>query len=230
MKKLEQELLNLGKILTLIERHFGMDCEVVLHDLTKPYDHTIIDIRNGFVTSRKIGDCGSNLGLEVLKGKVKDGDRFNYITYSKDNKILRSSTIYLYDDQNKVIGSMCVNTDITEMVKFEKYLKQNNKFDFDEETVNHETVEFFVNDVQELLEKLCIQGECLIGKPAAIMDREEKIKFLKFLDEKGAFLITRSSEKVCEFLSISKFTLYKYLEGIRNNSANDKNNKQGIVK
>ena len=86
MKKLEQELLNLGKILTLIERHFGMDCEVVLHDLTKPYDHTIIDIRNGFVTSRKIGDCGSNLGLEVLKGKVKDGDRFNYITYSKDNK------------------------------------------------------------------------------------------------------------------------------------------------
>ena len=125
---------------------------------------------------------------------------------------------------------MCVNTDITEMVKFEKYLKQNNKFDFDEETVNHETVEFFVNDVQELLEKLCIQGECLIGKPAAIMDREEKIKFLKFLDEKGAFLITRSSEKVCEFLSISKFTLYKYLEGIRNNSANDKNNKQGIVK
>lgn len=225
MKTLEKEMQIFEKILTMIEKHFGPDTEIVLHDLTKPYEHTIIDIRNGNVTGRKIGDCGSNLGLEVLKGKVKDGDRFNYVTYLKDNKIIRSSSIYLYNDKNKVIGSICINTDITELVKFEKYLKQNNKFDLDEEMAKQDTVEFFVNDVQELLEKLCMQGQRLIGKPAAIMDREEKINFLKFLDEKGAFLITRSSEKVCQFLSISKFTLYKYLEGIRGNGTNGINNK-----
>ena len=58
----------LNKILTLIELQFGSKCEVVLHDLTKPYDHTIVDIRNGYITGRKVGDCGSNLGLEVMRG------------------------------------------------------------------------------------------------------------------------------------------------------------------
>ena len=74
------------KLLTMLEEQYGPDNEIVLHDLTKPYDNTIIDIRNGHVTNRKIGDCGSNLGLEVLKGTVKDGDQYNYITYLSSSR------------------------------------------------------------------------------------------------------------------------------------------------
>ena len=51
------------------------------------------------------------------------------------------------------------------------------------------------------------------------MGREEKMKFLKYLDSKGAFLISKSSEKVCEFLGISKYTLYNYLETVRSEGA-----------
>lgn len=47
------------------------------------------------------------------------------------------------------------------------------------------------------------------------MNKEDKMEFLSILDKKGAFLIAKSSEKICGYLGISKFTLYKYLDAIR---------------
>ena len=68
----------LEQFVNLIEQQFGRHCEVVLHDLSKPYDHTIIDIRNGHLTGRTIGDCGSNLGLEMIRGTIQDGERGDF--------------------------------------------------------------------------------------------------------------------------------------------------------
>ncbi|MDO5377905.1 MAG: helix-turn-helix transcriptional regulator [Clostridia bacterium] len=208
MKHIEDEAEFLNQIMQLISLQFGSKCEVVLHDLTKDYAHTIADIRNGHITNRKVGDCGSNLGLEVLRGTVKDGDRFNYITTTTDGKILKSSSIYLKDDEGNVIGSLCVNYDITETVRFEGFLKQFNQYDLHQEEV-------FVDDVNGLLDYLILQAQQLIGKTPSEMNKNERIRFLSFLDAKGAFLITRSSEKICELLGISKFTFYNYLEAAR---------------
>ena len=35
---------------------------------------------------------------------------------------------------------------------------------------------------------------------------------VQFLSESGAFLITRSGDKVSQFLGISKYTLYSYFD------------------
>ena len=53
-------------------------------------------------------------------------------------------------------------------------------------------------------------------KPPEEMSKSEKVEFIRFLDEKGAFLITKSGERICELLEISKFTFYSYLEKSRN--------------
>ncbi len=55
--------------------------------------------------------------------------------------------------------------------------------------------------------------------PPEEMGREEKIQVVAYLDEKRAFLISKSSERVCECLGISKFTLYNYLDSIRSKNA-----------
>ena len=44
------------------------------------------------------------------------------------------------------------------------------------------------------------------------MKRDDKIEFVRYLDKKGAFLITHSAERVYEYLNISRFTLYNYLD------------------
>lgn len=208
----------LTQMVELIEQQFGTRCEVVLHDLSKPYGHTIIDIRNGHLTGRSIGDSGSNLGLEVIRGTVKEGDRFNLVTHMRDGKIMRSSSIYLRDTQGKLY-SLCVNSDITESLRFESYLHEANRYDL----ADKENEEVFVNNVSELLEYFLLKGQEAIGREASAMNKKEKMQLLEFLDKKGAFLITRSGKRVCEALNISKFTLYNYLETIRKLSGTEKN-------
>ena len=83
MESIQKEKDFFKKLLDMLVQQLGSNSEIVLHDLKNDYSKTIIDIRNGHVTGRKIGGFGSNLGLEVLKGTVKDGDRYNYITRLK---------------------------------------------------------------------------------------------------------------------------------------------------
>ncbi len=47
------------------------------------------------------------------------------------------------------------------------------------------------------------------------MTKEDKMQALRYLDRKGALLISKSSSKICQVLEISKFTLYNYLDEIR---------------
>lgn len=215
MKNLREEQDFLKELMDMLEQQLGSYTEIVLHDLKKDYANTIIDIRNGHVTGREIGGTGSNLGLEVLQGTVKDGNRFNYITRLKDNRILRSSSLYIKDDDGNLIGCLCVNSDITDSVKMESYLKELNHYDIEPT----ERQEVFVTEVNQLLEYLLQEGQKLVGKPACIMNREEKIQFLKYLNDKGAFLITKSGERIQSFLGISKYTMYSYLDMIKNESS-----------
>ena len=114
----------------------------------------------GTSPSRTVGGCGSNLGLEVLSGNVIDGDRFNYVTTTQDGKILRSSSIYLKNDEGKVIGSICVNLDITDTLRLEGVLRQYNRFEDTPDTVQ----EHFATNVNGLFAQLIKDGQDIIGQ------------------------------------------------------------------
>lgn len=212
MKSIDSEREFFTLLLDMLAQQLGPTSEIVLHDFSKEFASTIVDIRNGHVTGRSVGGASSNLGLEVLKGTVNDGNRYNYCTRLKDGKVLRSSSLFLRDENDRVYGCLCINTDISETLRMEDFLRQYNRFDVSEPV----EPEIFVNDVNQLLEHLLQEGQKKLGKPACIMDRQEKIEFLRYLDNKGAFLITKSGERVQEFLGISKYTLYNYLDLIRN--------------
>lgn len=214
MKSVEDEKDFLVSLIKGIAAEFGEKCEVVLHDLTKEYDSTIVAIEHGYITGRKVGDCGSNLGLEVLRGTVKNGDRYNYVTQTKDGKILRSSSIYIRNDKGKTIGAICINFDITDLIMAKKTLETITMHDLETDIK-----EVFVEDVNDLLDYLIKECQKEIGIPVLHMTKEDKIKAIKFLDERGTFLIKKAGDAVCQFLDISKFTLYSYLNEIRANDA-----------
>jgi len=67
-------------------------------------------------------------------------------------------------------------------------------------------------NVNDLLDNLINQSVKRIGKPPALMNKEEKIQAIQFLRDAGAFLITKSGDKVSNFYGISKFTLYSYID------------------
>ena len=76
--------------------------------------------------------------------------------------------------------------------------------------------EIFVSDVNQLLEVIMKKTQEHIGKLPEQMTRDDKIEFVRLLNEKGAFLITKSGERVQEYLGISKYTLYNYLDITKN--------------
>lgn len=208
MKKIQDEMQLLKSVMILIVKQFGDDCEVVLHDWSQGYDKSIVAIENGHVTGRKVGDPGSNLGLTVMRGTSDGLNNFNYVTKTKDGKTVRSSTVYFLNDEGKPIGAMCINYNMTKMFDMQKTIE-------DFTMVGSEVKEIFVNDVNELLDFFLQESIESVGKSVNDMNKEDKIKALRYLDEKGAFLITKSGTKICKFFDISKFTLYNYLDEIR---------------
>ncbi|MEX2460423.1 MAG: helix-turn-helix transcriptional regulator [Paenibacillaceae bacterium] len=222
LESINEELNVLRSLLLCIASQFGEKCEVVLHDLTNGYESTILAIENGHITGRKVGDCGSNLGLEVLRGTMMDGDRYNYITHTKEGKILRSSSTYIKNMAGITIGAICINFDITDLMMAENTLKSITMHSLDQDVK-----EVFVNDVNDLLDYLLLECQKAIGKPVSHMSKEDKIKAIQFLDVRGAFLVKKAGDKVCQFLDISKFTLYNHIDEAR--VSQEKSSKQSLL-
>jgi predicted transcriptional regulator YheO len=72
--------------------------------------------------------------------------------------------------------------------------------------------------VNELLDHLIEESVAMIGKQPALMTKDEKIRAINFLNEAGAFLITRSGDRVASAFGISKYTLYSYIDVNKKNS------------
>lgn len=207
MESINEELELFKGIIKGIALQFGENCEVVLHDLTQSYESTIVAIENGQVTGRRVGDPGTNLGLEILQGTVAEYDKYNYVTQTKDGRILRSTSIYIKNAVGKPVGAICMNYDISDLMMAEKTIKN-----LTASALQSGVKETFVTNVNELLDVLIQETQDQIGKPVVLMSKENKIEFIRLLHQKGAFLIKKAGEKICGYLNISKFTLYGYLE------------------
>ena len=206
MSYITDHLEMLTGIAECIAEQFGSDCEVVLHDLTRPYDNTIVAIWNGHVTGRKVGGSGTNAGLEILGGTAEAKDTYHYINTTPDGKILRSSSKYFKDEDGNVVGSLCINYDITSLMSFKKTLDEITEPDR-KDTHN----EVFTSNVDELLDAMLQEAVHHTGKEIGELEKEDKVAIVHYLDGKGAFLIKKSAERVADFLGISRFTVYNYL-------------------
>ena len=217
MDSVKNELAFFKSLMKGLSALFGPNCEIVLHDhKDQPYESTIIAIENGQVTGRAIGDCGTNLGLEVLRGTVQEGDRYNYATQTKAGRMLRSSSIYIKNSEGEVVGSLCVNFDVTDLMFAEEALNKVCMNPLNSaNNVDKEVNELFTNDVNDLMDTLIQESQQQVNKPVSFMTKEDKLKALRYLDQKGAFLIKKSGDRIAKYYDMSKYTMYSYLEEIR---------------
>jgi predicted transcriptional regulator YheO len=195
-----------------IARQFGKDCEVCIHDLSvKDLEHTIIFIINGHVSGRKIGDGASKVVLETLEAIEKGDiivDHLGYRTTTQDGRILKSSTVFLKDSTGKYRWVLGINYDVTALMNVDAALQSITTVESHDSNGDGQ-IPLNVND---LLDNLINQSVKRIGKTPALMNKEEKIQAIQFLRDAGAFLITKSGDKVSNFYGISKFTLYSYID------------------
>ena len=152
--------------------------------------------------------------LDVLNYDDGSEGRFGYLTKTKDGRILKSSTMYIRDDNGNIEYLLGINQDITEFVMMHRSLESLIGIGQAETG----TVEKITTSVSELLDDLLLEAERLVGKPGPLMNKVERLKAISNLNEKGAFLISKSSEKIAEYFNISKFTLYSDLNTVKEES------------
>ena len=176
---------------------FGPSCEVLIHDLQGDLDTSLVYIENGTITNRHVGDGPSHVVLDVLNYDDGSEGRFGYLTKTKDGRILKSSTMYIRDDNGNIAYLLGINQDITEFVMMHRSFESLIGIGQAEAG----TVEKITTSVSELLDDLLLEAE--------------RLKAISYLNEKGAFLISKSSEKIAEYFNISKFTLYSDLNTVK---------------
>ena len=202
----------LKQIARALSAQFGPNCEVVIHDLTaRDPERSIVYIVNGHVTGRRLGDGPSTVVMEQLLHAQEDPtDHLGYLTRTPDGKILKSSTVYIRDGRGRVSAILAINYDISSLLMVENAIGSM-VHTVEEEARGHEE-RITVLNVSDLLEDLIEQSVALVGKPVALMNKDDKVRAIQFLSQHGAFLVTKSGDKVAKYFGISKYTLYSYID------------------
>lgn len=192
---------------------FGSSCEIAIHDLkTKDLEKSIVYIENGHVSNRQTGDGPSGIVLETLQSDPSTiHDKLSYLTKTEDGRILKSSTFYIRDDDGSISYIFSLNYDITAFTAASTAIQSLIATKDNLPDLTGDSPRQITHNINELLDLLIEQAVAKVGKPVAMMNKDDKVAVVQYLDHAGAFLITKSGDKVSSYLGISKFTLYSYM-------------------
>lgn len=204
----DQELVPLIKrIAEGIANTFGNSCEVEICDLDHP-DSTVIAIYNGHVSGRKIGDSISKLGIKILKeNQPHMEDLIGYRSNTPDGKVIKSTSIFI--KSGKVNICLGINIDCTYLALAHSTLS--NLISIDEGVSD----ELYSLSSNEFLEQAISEAFEQVGKPPSLMNKNDRIKIVEYIDERGALLMQKGVPTIAEKLNVSRYTIYNYLKEIK---------------
>jgi len=200
---------------------FGDYCEIALHDL-KSAENSILAIENSHVSGRSIGGSLTDLGLRLLhQGQTIDKDYIaNYKGKNSLGEELRSSTYFIRDEENNVIGALCININVKKLKASKDLIQETVEGIFGLKAltnIEEEPTETIHTSIEELTTSIISEVMASAETSPERMSQEEKMAIVKELQEKGIFLIRGSVERVATYLDASEATIYRYLNKVSNN-------------
>lgn len=192
---------------------FGNDCEIVLHDFTNGMDRTVVHIINGHVTGRDEESCLSTLWFDELEKLKLSPSGLNYLSTTPQGHVLKCGSSLLKDETGNIIGAICVNYDITDVLQAQRTLSKIAGNTIQPES--HNQTEVLFHNVNEMIEYYLRELEAQYGKPGNRFDKKERYDALTELNRKGITQISKSASRLCDFFGISRGTLYAELGKIR---------------
>lgn len=198
-------------IADMLVKTFGQECEVVLHDLSVP-ERSVVYVANNSVTGRQVGQSFDQLVKQViLSENLKEDYVANYFFTAPNGKQVRSSTLLIRDEEGNLVGAMCINLDTTRAQAQMEYLRG---------WLPPETAAAAPSRTNQQPEHIADMVSGLIrsivgDKPSEQMTREERLAKVRFMEEKGIFLMKGSVEQAAEGLGVKEVTIYSYLDELR---------------
>lgn len=209
-----------AKLVYFLSAALGDNCEIALHDLTSK-DQEIVAISNNPISGREVGAKLSNLSLHYLEEKqyLNHDYVMNYKTVGNDGKLMRAATYFIKEEGREMpVGMLCINVNISDLEYLTSTIKKilGIKEEKDIEFKMDNPVEILSSPLYEMIDMYI--KECLekMGFPsyflAERLNVDEKIKVVKYLQEKGTFKVKGAIVLVAEKLAVSEPTVYRYLK------------------
>lgn len=219
-------------IVDFLGKTLGPDYEVVLQDLTDR-KNAIIAIANNHISGRQIGSPITNTALHLLSSRAYETSNYvyNYRGVSENGHILRSSTMFIKDDNGEPIGLLCINFDDSRFEELSRKLYttihpsafcdtlavlQKNKVD--SEIPSNDSfltvAERFPTDIPTLMQKIFDDATHHLTTPIDHLNQHERKEIMTKLNNQGLFQMKGAISFVAKQFSCSNATVYRYLNEI----------------
>lgn len=222
----------------------GNNSEVVLNDPTD-LDNSVVYIKNGELTGRKVGDPASNFVLKIVNEGLAANEDYiaNYSGKAPTNSNLRSSTFFIKGDlngkHNQLRGMICVNTNqdaidsvLRQMNKFRDMFEiktqplgeyrediNSNGVNSSEYNQNRDAIsENFTNSVEGIADNAVKKLENQLNIKVDFFKQEQKLQVVKELYSEGYFLFKNSIQELAKCLKTSEQTIYRYLRQVKSSA------------
>lgn len=214
-KKLEKYI----PLVDFISAACGDNFEVILHDTQNPTS-SVISVKNGHLSGRKIGDSMTDLAIAIMHENEHTTKDFiaNYEGRLKNGKVFVSSTYLIKEDDN-LIGMLCINHDASPLLALSRQV--NNMLEAfhiisnDDNSQYTENLDTSISNIAEAIINSTITESKI---PASRMTTDEKINIIKKLESQDIFATKGTVSQVAKALKVSEPTVYRYLKLIREDS------------
>ncbi len=175
--------------------------EVVVHDVAT---EQVVHISNSF-SQRQIGEPSLLHEIDFAEDDRIIGP---YEKTNWDGKRLKSVSSVIRDSQNKAIGLLCINADLSHFHMAQQALQTL----LSVPQANKKPDVLFKEDWHEKINQFITDWTNQHGTPVAQLSQKQKKALVFALAENRAFEGKQAAAYVCRILGIARATLYNYLK------------------
>ena len=193
-------------VLDGLSEYMGAGYEILLHSLEN-LDHSVIKVINGHYSGRTEGAPITDLALTYLS-KIEAKNENHHMTYynkKKNGGLIRSATIAIPGDNQRIIGLICINfyldTPLSSIL---------DSFTFNSEAKKDMT-ENFATNANELINNAIVAAKSKVYNDTSISSINKNKEIISLLYEEGVFNFKDAVVYVAKSLSISKNTVYMHM-------------------
>lgn len=215
----------LHPVVQMLSTIVGPHIEIVLHDLLQPQS-SIVAIANGHVSGRRVGHSilsgpkDDRAFADAKRLLVERGDAVHsvvgsYPTRTRSGRPLHSSTVVFRDASGEPFAALCLNADLSIIEAAHAWLGRL--------LPGHDAAPFPPDetppDKDALMQEIVADAVRRLGKPVQLMDRDEKIRAVQAMMQRGLFHVKGGVVHAAAALGVSRFTIHNYLDTLRRQGA-----------
>lgn len=190
--------------------YLGTGYELVVHSL-EDLEHSVVAIYNGNRSGRRIGSPVTDLALQML-ARIEENGTKDFICYQNHTRTgtpLRSSTILIRGENNRVIGLICINfyldTPVCQLL---------DGWNSSESVYAATPMETLAEEASDLISTILADIQQSVECDESITPSNRNKQIIISLYERGIFNLKNSVQQVAELLGLSKNTVYLHLRNM----------------